>query len=120
MANMEPELPMNRNVNFGNRRLLIEKLLGEGGFAFVYQVVDQSTGERFALKKMMTKNKSSEIVKQVQNEVKLWKEINGHRNIIGIHGVEQHHDSILILSDLCSGGTLFDLIMKYNGKMQEQ
>lgn len=56
---MEPavsELPTNRNVNFGGRRLYIEKLLGEGGFAFVYQVLDNSTGQRFALKKMMTNN----------------------------------------------------------------
>lgn len=110
-------MPINRNVNFGSRRLQIEKLLGEGGFAFVYQVVDTSSGQRFALKKMMTQNKSSEIVKQIQNEVKLWQQINNHRNIVTIHGVEQQHDSIMILSDLCTGGTLFDLIMKYDGKM---
>lgn len=40
----ESNLPLNRNVNFGGRRLQIEKLLGEGGFAFVYQVVDMSSG----------------------------------------------------------------------------
>lgn len=53
----------------------------------------------------------------IQNEVKLWKQINNHRNIITIHGVEQAHDSVMILADLCTGGTLFDLIMKYDGKM---
>lgn len=86
----------------------------------MYQVVDTSTGQRFALKKMMTQNKSQEIVSQIQNEVKIWKQINNHKNIIGIHGVEQQRDCIMILCDLCEGGTLFDLIMKYNGKMQEQ
>jgi len=30
----------------------IEKKLGEGGFAFVYQVCDHATSERFALKKV--------------------------------------------------------------------
>lgn len=60
--NEQTSLPVNRNVNFQGRRLLIEKLLGEGGFAFVYQVVDNNTGQRFALKKMMTQNKSNEIV----------------------------------------------------------
>jgi hypothetical protein len=63
MNNMaESNLPVNRNVNFGGRRLQIEKLLGEGGFAFVYQVVDMNSGQRFALKKIMTQNKSQEII----------------------------------------------------------
>ena len=57
----QSELPPQRNITFQGRRLFIEKLLGEGGFAFVYQVVDQSTGQKFALKKMMTQNKGSEI-----------------------------------------------------------
>lgn len=63
--NQNSDLPQNRNVNFKGRRLQIEKLLGEGGFAFVYQVVDVSNGQRFALKKIMTMNKSKEIVKQI-------------------------------------------------------
>lgn len=67
--NTEPELPSNRNVRFGSRNLYIEKLLGEGGFAFVYQVLDQSSGQRFALKKMMTQNKSQDILRVIQNEV---------------------------------------------------
>jgi serine/threonine protein kinase len=44
-------------VHVNQRRLRIASKLGEGGFAFVYKVVDDATGEQFALKKVHVQNK---------------------------------------------------------------
>ena len=49
----------------------------------------------------------------------IWKQISSHKNIISIFNVEQQNDCVLIICELCTGGTLFDLIMKYNGKLSE-
>ena len=57
----------------------------------------------------------------VSAEVKVWKTVNGHSNIVRF--VDVHHDqsanNIYILSELCSGGTLLDLLEKFNSKLSE-
>jgi len=45
--------PSNKIVSIHGRKLILETLLGEGGFAFVYRVYDPYTRERFALKKLL-------------------------------------------------------------------
>ena len=53
--------------------------------------------------------------------MKVWKTVNGQANIVKFN--EVHSDSskneVYILSELCSGGTLLDLIEKYNSKLSE-
>lgn len=44
----------------GNRSLKIEKVIGEGGFSFVYLVRDRQTDELFALKKILIQVKEQE------------------------------------------------------------
>lgn len=39
-------------LHFGERTLRIERLLGEGGFAYVYLVVDVETGKQYAVKRI--------------------------------------------------------------------
>lgn len=77
------------------------------------------TGEQFALKRINIQTK--EIKNVIQQEVKVWKTINGHPNIVKFIDVSQdlQTNKVSILSELCSSGSLFDLIVKYNGKMSE-
>lgn len=56
---------------FNNRMLKEVAQLGEGGFAYVSKVRDDSTGEEFALKKIALQNK--EIQRMTNEEVKTWK-----------------------------------------------
>ena len=57
----------------------------------------------------------------VSAEVKVWKTVNGHPNIVRF--VDVHHDPaancVYILSELCTGGTLLDLLEKFNSKLSE-
>lgn len=83
------------------------------------KVTDELSGEEFALKKVIIQNKS--LSPLIQEEVKIWKRVNGHSNIVRF--VDVQHDvqanCVFILSELCTGGTLFDLLLKYNGKLSE-
>tara|TARA_B110000285_G_C15084380_1_gene595305 strand:+ start:120 stop:464 length:345 start_codon:yes stop_codon:yes gene_type:complete len=57
-----------------NRNLRSDKVLAEGGFGFVYQVTDESTGEQFALKKININSK--ETFDLIKNEIDTWKKVS--------------------------------------------
>lgn len=80
---------------------------------------DTRSDKMYALKKMMAQ--SQQVIKQIHNEVKYWKQVNGHQNIVKFLAVQQDTSSncIYILSELCQNGTLLDLLERYNGKLSE-
>lgn len=100
----------------------MDSILAEGGFGFVYKVRDASSGEEFALKKVNISN--GETLRVIKNEIKIWKECSStnHPNIVKFVDASQDRENncIYILSELCSGGTLFDILEKYDGKMSEK
>ena len=59
----------------------------------------------------------------IKNEVAVWKKVSesGHANIVRFIDAKQDpsNNNINILSELCTGGTLLDLLEKYNGKLSE-
>jgi serine/threonine kinase 16 len=71
-------------LTINNRTYRIEKLLGEGGFSFVYLVSEES-GRRYAMKKILISSGSSggenEAVKEAMKEVEAYRRFK-HHNII--------------------------------------
>ena len=57
-----------------NRSFRSDKILAEGGFGSVYEVIDEDSGEQFALKKVNIGNK--ETFELIKNEVLTWKKIS--------------------------------------------
>lgn len=106
-------------VVVNSRCLRVGEQLGEGGYAFVHRVTDESTGEQFALKRIHIQNRT--IKQQIASEVKYWKLLSGHSNVVSFVDVaeDKQTNKVLILSELCTGGSLFDLINKFNGKLSE-
>ena len=104
-------------IQVGPKSFQIVRKIAEGGFGFVYQVSDSNTGQQYALKKVVLHNK--ETLKIIKNECTIWKEVSNHTNIVTFVDAKQQGDSIHILSELCSDGTLLDLLEKYNGKLSE-
>jgi serine/threonine protein kinase len=80
-------------------------------------VSDPNSGTQYALKKVVLHNKDT--LNIIKNECQIWKELTSHNNIVTFVDAKQQGDSIHILSELCTGGTLLDLLEKYNGKMTE-
>ncbi|KAJ8591753.1 other/NAK protein kinase [Rhizopogon salebrosus TDB-379] len=69
-------------VKINGRTFNIIKVLGEGGFSFVYLAQDETSGREFALKKIRCPT-GSEGVKEAMREVDAYRRFK-HRNIIRI------------------------------------
>jgi AP2-associated kinase len=59
----------------------------------------------------------------MRNEVKIWRELHDHPNIVKFIDATIHKTSkgkyLYILSEYCSDGHLLDLLEKYHGKLKE-
>jgi serine/threonine kinase 16 len=74
--------PSNPSLKINSRSFKMLRLLGEGGFSYVYLVQDVSTSELFALKKIRCPF-GQESVAQALKEVEAYK-LFDHENIIGV------------------------------------
>ncbi|CAE8610127.1 unnamed protein product [Polarella glacialis] len=107
------------------RRLEEERLISEGGFAFVYEVRDLDTGEAFALKKILCQDEEG--LAAAKREADVLDGLPSHKNIVGYFGsaiVKQGAGSgnheVLLLLELCPGGHLLDLLDRHNGRIPEE
>lgn len=95
------------------RSVRVRKDIAEGGFGIVYLVQD-GNGEGFALKRMIGTER--EHVAEMRKEIRCMKQLSspGHQNVIKL--VDAHHGpagagtEYLLLMELCSGGTLANVI----------
>ncbi len=69
-------------LKINGRSYKVEKLLGEGGFSFVYLIRDESSGRLYALKKILVTS-GQEGVKEAMREVEAYRRFK-HANIIRI------------------------------------
>ncbi|KAL4989872.1 kinase-like domain-containing protein [Aspergillus falconensis] len=73
--------PSSPQLKINNRSFKLLRLLGEGGFSYVYLVQDKSTSELFALKKIRCPF-GQESVSQALKEVEAYNLFTSERNII--------------------------------------
>lgn len=120
-------------LTINNHQFLVEDILGQGGFAFVF-LVRSYTQQRYALKRMYVNNQRDLDV--CQREMGLIKELSTHPNIVKyidsyIHCLSKryYHNNnnedgnddviyeILLLTEYCSNGSLivsFSKFKEYN------
>jgi len=120
ISGMKPTLG---KIKLGNRELEEVKLISQGGYAYVFEVKDTNTGETFALKKMICQ--STERLRTAKNEISVLKTLPDHPNILKLYDSDivkvsdGHH--VYILLEYCDGGSIFDLMMKYEStKLNEK
>ena len=91
----------------------IDKVLGEGSFGKVYKVQHKISGEYRAMK-MINKtstNLTLEEEEEILKEIKVLKMLD-HPNILKIYEYFNTHRKLFIVSELCTGGELFDRIIE--------
>ena len=108
----------------GNRQLRVLDLLAEGGFAFVYKAEDVETGQVFALKRMLIQD--DENLGLAETEIDIMKKLAGKPYVIQLLGqtkrkidqprATEYH----LLMELCTGGTLMDLISRRNRRRLDE
>ena len=121
-----------KNVKVGKYSITIESVIAEGGFAIVYCAkINESKGGKCALKRMFVNDEDQLAV--CQREIRLMKELNGHKNIVRymahmikkqptgtksvavVTSLKSNHSGvyeILLLIEYCSRGHVLDLMNK--------
>jgi AP2-associated kinase len=97
----------------GGKEYEAEKMLAAGAFADVFLVHD-GAGNKLVAKKQLLNEHTNALVTR---EITLMKKFN-HRNLVQFLGAAKIPDSayVVIIMELCGGGTLFDLLDKRKPK----
>jgi serine/threonine protein kinase len=119
-------VPVNEEIPIGDRTVRVIRLLGEGGFSFVYEVHDIVTGEQFALKRMVTQDPESQTI--AEKEIVLIKKLSDMKspNICRYYGackreVQQPPGiEFFLLMEFCSYGSFIELVKDNNKKLSER
>lgn len=95
-----------RAVNFSWQRGI---KIGQGRFGKVYTAVNNETGELMAMKEIALQPNDHRTIKNVAVELKIFEGIH-HENLVRYYGVEIHREEMLIFMELCTEGTLENLV----------
>jgi len=98
-------------------RFKIREMLGSGGYAQVWRVIDRETDEEFAMK-VVFKNRSFN-QKRLDQEIEALKRVK-HPNIISLQEVTSDENHLYIRQELAKGGCLFDLLVESGGFPEEK
>ncbi|XP_068166138.1 cyclin-G-associated kinase isoform X1 [Antennarius striatus] len=104
-------------VELGDMKLRIKRVIAEGGFAFVYEAQDMSSGKDYALKRLLSNEEEKN--KEIIQEVCFMKKLSGHPNVVQFCSAasisKEESDTgqaeFLILTELCKG-QLVDFIKR--------
>ncbi|XP_030592919.1 cyclin-G-associated kinase-like isoform X1 [Archocentrus centrarchus] len=104
-------------VELGDMKLRIRRVIAEGGFAFVYEAQDMSSGKDYALKRLLSNEEEKN--KEIIQEVCFMKKLSGHPNTVQFCSAasisKEESDTgqaeFLILTELCKG-QLVDFIKR--------
>ncbi|XP_040011164.1 cyclin-G-associated kinase isoform X3 [Xiphias gladius] len=104
-------------VELGDMKLRIRRVIAEGGFAFVYEAQDMSSGKDYALKRLLSNEEEKN--KEIIQEVCFMKKLSGHPNMVQFCSAasisKEESDTgqaeFLILTELCQG-QLVDFIKR--------
>ena len=84
--------------------------IGKGSFGFVYKANHIATNTLRAIKVLKKESIKTEVHKRLLEEVQILKSLD-HPNILKIFEVYEDSHSINIITELCTGGELFDRIV---------
>ncbi|KAI3887828.1 hypothetical protein MKW92_035202, partial [Papaver armeniacum] len=110
-------VPCGKRTDFGydkdfEEKYSIGKLLGHGQFGYTFVATDKSNGDRVAVKRI-DKNKMilPIAVEDVKREVKIFRALTGHENVVQFHNAFEDDSYVYIVMELCEGGELLDRIL---------
>uniref|UniRef100_A0A673MEL2 non-specific serine/threonine protein kinase n=1 Tax=Sinocyclocheilus rhinocerous TaxID=307959 RepID=A0A673MEL2_9TELE len=96
-----------RAFTVGRHQVTVEETLAEGGFAIVF-LVRTNQGVRCALKRMYVNNEYD--LQVCKREIQIMRDLNGHKNIVGIDLVLKYCNVYHPYICLCAGGQVVNLM----------
>lgn len=88
-------------------------ILGKGTFGTTYLALKKGTSQKVAVK-VISKRKltSPEEIEDVKREVQIMHHLAGHPNVVCLSNVYEDKSNVCLVMEVCSGGELFDAIVK--------
>ncbi|XP_068220861.1 cyclin-G-associated kinase isoform X2 [Palaemon carinicauda] len=112
-----------QEVEVNGIKLKIKRVIAEGGFAFVYVAQDVSNGRTYALKRLLGTDQAA--CDAIRQEITISKQLSGHPYIVDFIAAsvidktksQENRHEFLLLSELCTGGSLVDALRLLDGKL---
>ncbi len=95
----------------------VERELGKGGMGMVYLVRSLSTGERFAVKRVIVQSDATR--RNFVSELQTWIDLPDHPNLAACRFFRSVGDEIVIFAEYLEGGSLDRWIMNGHGPLYE-
>lgn len=92
-------------------------ILGRGGFGIVYEVVETLSGQKFAIKRLHTRN--TEDQEFILREIRAIAEFN-HPGIINYKNSFREDDALFLVMEYCPNGSLYDRIRRHGRLSPDQ
>ncbi|TMW87111.1 hypothetical protein EJD97_020407 [Solanum chilense] len=87
--------------------------LGHGQFGTTFLCIEKGTGKKYACKSIAKRKLlTDEDVDDVRREIQIMHHLSGHQNVISIKGAYEDAVAVHVVMELCTGGELFDRIIK--------
>ncbi|KAF5747754.1 putative calcium-dependent protein kinase [Tripterygium wilfordii] len=87
--------------------------LGHGQFGTTFLCVEKGTGKEYACKSIAKRKLLTEDdVEDVRREIQIMYHLSGHTNVISIKAAYEDAVAVHVVMELCTGGELFDRIIK--------
>ena len=111
-------LPKRKNpIFFTKSDFIILSHIGEGSFSQVYKIQKKNTSEIFALKIMNLENLSKNNLENIENEIKIQKNLK-NENITKLIDFFESEKKVYLILEFCENGNLFDFIKKKKKKFK--
>lgn len=111
-----------RQHSIGDRIVVEDRQLSEGGFAFVWVVRDMSTQAEMAIKKIICQDAKG--LAMARREVEILEQLPPHPNLVRYYGHAVQNEGrakeVVLLFELCTGGHLLDLLNRCEGALTEE
>uniref|UniRef100_A0AAZ3P2Y5 Protein kinase domain-containing protein n=1 Tax=Oncorhynchus tshawytscha TaxID=74940 RepID=A0AAZ3P2Y5_ONCTS len=109
---MEDEADLQQICSFGRK-------LGQGSFGVVCEATHNETRKKWAIKKVNKEKAGSSGVKLLEREVSILKRVN-HAHIIHLEEVFETQKRMYLVTELCEGGELKELLQKNTRFTEEE
>uniref|UniRef100_A0A8C7FV98 Serine/threonine-protein kinase 33 n=1 Tax=Oncorhynchus kisutch TaxID=8019 RepID=A0A8C7FV98_ONCKI len=109
---MEDEADLQQIYSFGRK-------LGQGSFGVVCEATHNETRKKWAIKKVNKEKAGSSGVKLLEREVSILKRVN-HAHIIHLEEVFETQKRMYLVTELCEGGELKELLQKNTRFTEEE
>lgn len=96
-----------------HRKYTAGEVLGKGAFGSAVIATRKNSGKRYAAKTILkSKLRTKEDMEGVRAEIAIQRHLTGAKNVVGMREFFEDRHAFVLVMDLCTGGELFDHIVK--------